>query len=111
MLIITLGLTFKLIGDQVECFNLGYCRSGSIACGIKCDILHDFHQRLEVDSIVTIRWDAQTGCFTFLVDNELRKQVKINTNETPVEGVVYPAVQISWHSYVSIVDSTMEVGN
>jgi len=103
-----------LIGDQSDCFNLGYCRSGSVSCGtgIKYDVLEDVHQRLEVGHLVTIRWDSANSCFTFLVDNEIRKQVKVNTKDTPVEGVVYPAVQISWHSFISIVDNdSMEIGS
>jgi len=102
-----------LIGDQEECFNIGYCRSGSISCGaVKCDVLQDHHQRLEANHCVTIRWDSAKSCFSFFVDDELRKMVKVNTKENPVEGFVYPCVQISWHSNVTIVERDfMEIGD
>jgi len=101
-----------LVGDQEDCFNLGYCRSGSISCGgVKCDILQDVHQRLEANNVVTIRWEPAKSSFAFLVDNQLRKLVKVNTNDNPVEGHIYPCVQISWHSYVTIVDDAMEIGD
>jgi len=93
-----------LIGDQEGCFNIGYCRSGSISySGAKLETIEDHHTRLEAGNYVGIKWDSTKSSFLFFVNNSLKKVVRVST-ETCVEGSVYPCAQISWHSYVTIVE-------
>jgi len=95
-----------LIGDQEDCFNIGYCRSGSISfSGANFESIEDHYTRLEAGNFICIKWDSYKNCFSFFVNNSLKKVVKVNSQDIGIiEGNVYPCVQISWHSYVTIVE-------
>jgi hypothetical protein len=99
-----INVHLQLIGDQEDCFNIGYCRSGSISvCNSTCCIIKDLHARLEAGNFLSIRWDSQKKVFVFSVNNVIRKIVGVDVDKVPVEGHLYPAAQISWHTDISIV--------
>jgi hypothetical protein len=98
-----------LIGDQEDCFNVGYCRSGSLSKhGATFDTIADLPTRLETGNVVSIVYEPDKSGFSFFVNRVLKKVIRVRDYD--LEGKIFPCVQISWHCRIDIVDGNfMEI--